>query len=114
MVVITTGNGLSTPAVIDTDGDGLADRAYAGDLKGNMWAFDLSGTNAGNWDVAYKQGQTVKPLFTAPANQPITGTPCEVPVPRKVTFTGLVLFAGVREVVFDFFRLAAIGLSKQT
>jgi len=31
-------NGLSTPAVIDTDGDGLADRAYAGDLQGNMWA----------------------------------------------------------------------------
>ena len=33
----TDRNGLSTPAVIDSDGDGLADRAYAGDLKGNMW-----------------------------------------------------------------------------
>lgn len=74
----TDRNGLSTPAVIDTDGDGLADRAYAGDLKGNMWAFDLSGTNSGNWDVAYSQGQTGKPLFTAPANQPITSTPAVV------------------------------------
>ena len=27
-------NGLSTPAVIDSDGDGLADRVYAGDLEG--------------------------------------------------------------------------------
>lgn len=71
-------NGLSTPAVIDTDGDGLADRAYAGDLKGNMWAFDLSGSNSGNWGIAYTQGKNVKPLFTAPANQPITTTPAVV------------------------------------
>lgn len=71
----TSRNGLSTPAVIDTDGDGLADRAYAGDLVGNMWAFDLSGSNSGNWDVAYKQGSTVKPLFTAPASQAITESP---------------------------------------
>lgn len=71
----TNRNGLSTPAVIDTDGDGLADRAYAGDLEGNMWAFDLSGSNAGNWEVAHKQGSTPKPLFVAPANQQITSTP---------------------------------------
>ncbi|MEL7187513.1 MAG: PilC/PilY family type IV pilus protein, partial [Pseudomonadota bacterium] len=84
-IEITTGvgnttnrNGLSTPAVVDTDGDGLADRAYAGDLEGNMWAFDLSGSNMGNWDVAYKQGSTPKPLFVAPANQPITSTPVVV------------------------------------
>jgi type IV pilus assembly protein PilY1 len=74
----TNRNGLSTPAVIDTDGDGLADRAYAGDLNGNLWAFDLSGSNAGNWAVAYKQGTTIKPLFTAPANQQITSTPVVV------------------------------------
>ena len=81
----TDRNGLSTPAVIDSDGDGLADRAYAGDLEGNMWAFDLSGTNSGNWGVAYSQGKTRTPLFTAPANQPITSTPAivrnsEVPI----------------------------------
>ena len=81
-IEITTGvgdttnrNGLSTPAVIDSDGDGLADRVYAGDLEGNVWAFDLSGSNTGNWEVAYKQGPTPKPLFTAPANQQITSTP---------------------------------------
>jgi len=81
-IEITTGvgsttnrNGLSTPAVIDTDGDGLADRAYAGDLRGNLWAFDLSGSNTGNWGVAYKQGSTPKPLFTGPAGQRITSSP---------------------------------------
>ena len=71
----TDRNGLSTPAVVDTDGDGLADRAYAGDLFGNLWAFDLSGANTGNWDVAYKSGSTPEPLFTAPAGQQITSTP---------------------------------------
>ena len=71
----TDRNGLSSPAVVDTDGDGIADRVYAGDLKGNLWVFDLSGSNTGQWAVAYTQGNSVKPLFTAPANQQITSTP---------------------------------------
>ena len=71
-------NGLSTPAVIDSDGDGMADRAYAGDLRGNLWAFDLSGPNENDWGVAYSQGSTPRPLFTAASNQPITTTPAIV------------------------------------
>ncbi|MGP8323536.1 MAG: PilC/PilY family type IV pilus protein, partial [Methanosarcinaceae archaeon] len=34
-------NGLSTPALIDIDMDQKVDFAYAGDLLGNMWKFDL-------------------------------------------------------------------------
>ncbi|MGE0372410.1 MAG: pilus assembly protein [Gammaproteobacteria bacterium] len=80
--VITTGvgsagdrNGLSTPALVDTDGNGKADRVYAGDLKGNLWAFDLSDPdNDATWGVAYG-----KALFNAsePAGtpQPITAKP---------------------------------------
>ncbi len=71
----TLRNGLATPAVIDSNGDGFADRVYAGDLQGNLWAFDLSGFDSGKWDVDYKQGQTPKPLFTTPANQQVTTTP---------------------------------------
>jgi len=68
-------NGLSTPAVVDSDGDGKADRAYAGDLKGNLWAFDLL-----NYKVAYpKGGGAPVPLFHAEATagvpQPITSKP---------------------------------------
>lgn len=36
-----TANGLSTPTVLDLDGDGRADIAYAGDLRGNVWQFGL-------------------------------------------------------------------------
>ncbi len=84
----TTPNGLSSTAVIDTSGDGTADRVYAGDLTGNMWAFDLSDSDPTKWGVAYKSGSTPVPLFTAKdgttssANtQPITVTPIVVKNP---------------------------------
>ena len=44
-------NGLSGPAAIDTDGDGIVDIVYAGDLNGNLWKFDLSGAVAADWAV---------------------------------------------------------------
>ncbi|MBL4851070.1 MAG: hypothetical protein JKY90_02140 [Gammaproteobacteria bacterium] len=68
-------NGLASPAVIDSDGNGTADRVYAGDLEGNMWAFDISGSNTNLWGVAYEQGGTPKELFSAPDNSPITTAP---------------------------------------
>ncbi|WP_083491708.1 pilus assembly protein [Pseudomonas taeanensis] len=60
-----TGNGLATPLPVDTNNDRITDAVYAGDLLGNMWKFDLSSANANQWGVAYKQGSTPKPLFTA-------------------------------------------------
>lgn len=45
-------NGLSAPMPFDSDGDGMVDTVYAGDLKGNMWKFDLSSTNAASWTSA--------------------------------------------------------------
>ncbi len=38
-------NGLSEVTTLDEDGDLVADRAYAGDLFGNVWRFDLRDTN---------------------------------------------------------------------
>jgi len=54
-------NGLSTPKVVDVDGDFIADFAYAGDLHGNMWRFDLTDADPSNWGVSF----TGKPLFTS-------------------------------------------------
>jgi Tfp pilus tip-associated adhesin PilY1 len=65
-----TPNGLSGPIAIDTTGDGVADIVYAGDLNGNLWKFDLSGSSAGSWNVAFSG----TPLFTTPG-QPITVRP---------------------------------------
>ncbi|HHM04225.1 MAG TPA: hypothetical protein ENJ19_00595 [Gammaproteobacteria bacterium] len=71
-------NGLSTPAVVDLDGDGVAERIYAGDIKGNLWAFDVDNSNDSKWKVAYKLGSTPKPLFIAGSTQPITSPPVVV------------------------------------
>lgn len=69
-----TGNGLSQPFWMDTDEDGIADTIYAGDLKGNMWKFDVSSATTTNWKVAYnlyaaKDGSTALPITAAPVVQ---------------------------------------------
>ncbi len=45
------GNGLSAPRLVDVDGDRIPDVAYAGDLRGNLWKFDLTDPQSGNWKV---------------------------------------------------------------
>jgi type IV pilus assembly protein PilY1 len=60
----TAPNGLSTPVPVDVNGDRITDVVYAGDLQGNMWKFDLTGGSS-NWKVAYRTGNTPKPLFRA-------------------------------------------------
>jgi type IV pilus assembly protein PilY1 len=56
-----SGNGLSQPIWVDNNNDGIADAIYAGDLKGNLWKFDVSSATTSNWNVAYSG----KPLFIA-------------------------------------------------
>lgn len=71
-------NGLSSPIPIDSDGDRIVDVIYAGDLQGNMWKFNVSGSNTNNWKSAYKSGATPLPLFVASDGtnvQPITAKP---------------------------------------
>lgn len=72
------GNGLSTPQFLDVNGDGSPDFVYAGDLRGNMWKFDISNVDATQWGVAFSGS----PLFTATytsggstSRQPITSPP---------------------------------------
>lgn len=50
----TTGqaNGLSAPRLLDMNGDGTMDVAYAGDLQGHLWKFNLTHTDAAQWGVS--------------------------------------------------------------
>ena len=55
-------NGLSTPTVVDLNQDGKVDYAYAGDLNGNLWKFDLNSTATGNWKVDYNGSPLYQPI----------------------------------------------------
>ncbi len=72
-------NGLSTPAVVDVDVDGNVDYAFAGDLLGNLWKFDLRGEAIDDWKIAFNNGVVDKPLITVRNGngqvQPITTVP---------------------------------------
>ena len=65
-------NGLSAPTFADTNNDGTADVVYAGDLKGNVWKFDISSASSAGWSVALAG----VPLYVAKdvldVGQPIT------------------------------------------
>ncbi len=73
-------NGLATPAVVDINGDFVADYVYAGDLFGNLWRFDLTDPSPGAWKVTPTAGGGT-PIFQArspgasPKAQPITVMP---------------------------------------
>lgn len=54
-------NGLSTPSWVDEDNDGIADLIYAGDMKGNLWKFDVRDKDPTKWKVDYAG----EPLFQA-------------------------------------------------
>jgi len=65
-----TPNGLTAVLARDTNADGFADTAYAGDLQGNMWKFTgLSGTTLSDGDQIFQARD--------PSNnpQPITAAP---------------------------------------
>jgi type IV pilus assembly protein PilY1 len=72
-------NGLASVSVVDIDGDAVADYAYAGDLFGNMWKFNFTGSSASSWDVAYRVAGNALPIFQARNDsnqpQPITSRP---------------------------------------
>lgn len=63
-------NGLSTPQFLDVNGDGIPDFVYAGDLRGNMWKFDLSSDDPTAWGVAFGGS----PLFTASYTDTVSGS----------------------------------------
>ena len=72
-------NGLSTPRLADLNGDGTIDRIYAGDLHGNLWAFNVTDKiSTGSWLPAYGANPLFRACSAMPCSsnrQPITGQP---------------------------------------
>ena len=85
-----TPNALAAPTAADLDGDGSVDIVYAGDLKGNLWKFDLSDSDPEWW-----QPVEAEPMFTAVDDagrvQPITTA---VAVGRHPSGEGTLVYAG--------------------
>ncbi|MDX9873421.1 MAG: PilC/PilY family type IV pilus protein [Spongiibacteraceae bacterium] len=95
-------NGLSSPRLVDIIVDGVADYAYAGDLQGNLWRFNLTPhrpNHTGNpfdrqqsetdsAEAHFKVSYGGKPLFSAVASdgsrQPITAPPAVIRHPSRV------------------------------
>jgi type IV pilus assembly protein PilY1 len=75
-----TGYGLSTPVLGDYDNDQIDDVAFAGDLAGNLWRFDLSSPRPADWSVALAYQPD------APGAQPITVMPRLFPDPATNRF----------------------------
>lgn len=67
-------NGLSSVTLSDINGDFKTDYIYAGDLYGNLWKFDVSGSTINKWTVETNSGGTPTPLFST-NGQPITTAP---------------------------------------
>lgn len=70
-------NGLSAPALLP-DSRRTIQTAYAGDLQGNLWKFDLSASSSTAWNIPLSQpGKNggPQPLFKAASGQAISAKP---------------------------------------
>ena len=74
-------NGLSAPALVDINGDGFADIAYAGDLLGRMWRFDLR-TGALGASATLTSPASPRVVYDAGPLKPITAEPDVAEHPR--------------------------------
>lgn len=109
-------NGMSTPKLADINADGIADYAYAGDLQGNLWRFDLAPDNGDENNPFLRKGDPRtsenfdgfqvsfggNPLFvskdTKDVRQPITAPPSIV---RHPTGTGYIIVVGTGRYFVD-------------
>jgi len=64
-----TSFGLTSPVLGDYNNDQIDDVAFAGDLQGNLWRFDLSSTDPSKWSVSlafYSASQGTRPITVMP------------------------------------------------
>ena len=82
----------------------IVDYVYAGDLLGNMWKFDLTGTNTSDWKRGlHQRRRRAQPLYVASGRraataQPITSRP---EVGRGPNGNGMVILFGTGKFLED-------------
>jgi type IV pilus assembly protein PilY1 len=72
----TNCDGIAYVTSADLDGDHITDYVYAGDLLGNVWRFDLTGSSESSWAASST------PLMTTASGQPITTKVAAISVPQ--------------------------------
>ncbi len=80
---LTESNGLSTPRAVDTDADSRVDYAYAGDLSGHLWRFDLRGSDSSAWKVSCNGTALFSTIDPADNSQAITTQPVIIAHPDQ-------------------------------
>lgn len=80
-----TSYGLASPVLGDYDNDQVDDVAFAGDLVGNLWRFDLRDLSKGTVDLIYRPTDG-SPANTVTGDQPITVMPRLFPDPNSQFF----------------------------
>lgn len=82
-------NGLASPTIVDVNDDFIGDLIYVGDLFGNVWKIDITGSTVSGWDFAYTDGLgDPQPLYTACASANTTCPSTDVqPITTRVRFT---------------------------
>ncbi len=78
----TDPNGMSELSLLDINSDGLTDWVYGGDLHGNVWKFDLSGTSTSAWKVDYSGAALFQAKDGSGNRQMITGGVMSVMEPK--------------------------------
>lgn len=87
---VSTPNGLATPYPVDIDGDLVVDYVYAGDLKGQIWKFNLTDTDPVQWKS--QASLFFAPQYSAPGDQPITAPLVVGPHPNGLSKGVMVYF----------------------
>lgn len=72
---VTTPNGLASPAAVDVDGDGIIDFIYAGDLRGNLWKWDVRSSDHTAWSQSTNRTRVWQARDASNNEQPITSRP---------------------------------------
>ncbi|WP_457980097.1 pilus assembly protein PilY [Ectopseudomonas composti] len=107
---VTLPNGLSSVRGADNNGDGLVDYAYAGDLQGNVWRFDLVKPSSSSVDeYEYTDDSGAKQISNDPFNRRLTDVKATTSTDFKLAYGGNPLFTA-RDTKTDSKRRQAITI----